>query len=181
MPINLTDSDALERLEAKLKKLTDWQEMMKAVNAIIRNKRSSDAEKIKIIHERFHITPESANDLLHPKESWNSPGFPSWQLSNNNQEISRIKKRIKEVVRYRNEIKKTEEAGELPEFQFDGGKIVDNVPENRLQLFFNSKPDAEIRTKLKRNGFRWVPSYAVWQSYRNPHTLDWAKREFNAE
>ena len=47
MPINLTDSDALERLEAKLKALTDLQEMMKAVNVIIRDKKCQRKKKSK--------------------------------------------------------------------------------------------------------------------------------------
>lgn len=179
MAINLTDSDALERLEEKLKKLTDYQETMKGINVVVRDKRIADAEKIKTICERFHVTPESAQEIVHPKESWHSPGIQSWQLSNNSAEIRRIKQRIEEVVRYRNEIKKTEEAGGLPEFEFDGGKIVDNIPENRLQIFFDDKPEAEVRTQLKRNGFRWAPSNGAWQSYRNHHTLTWAKQEFH--
>ena len=67
----------------------------------------------------------------------------------------------------------------MPEFEFYGGKIVDNIPENRLQIFFDDKPEAEVRTRLKRNGFRWAPSNGAWQSYRNHHTLNWAKQEFH--
>ena len=169
MPINLTDSDALERLEAKLKKLTELQEMMKAVNVIIRDKKITAEEKIRIIQERHRLNPENAKDLVFPKQSWENPGFQSWELSNNNQEISRIKKRIAQVVNYRKEVQQTEETGELPEFVFAGGKIVDNIPENRLQIFFDAKPEAEIRKKLKANGFRWAPSNAAWQSYRNTY------------
>ena len=180
MPINLTDSDALERLEAKLKALTDLQKMMKAVNVIIRDKKMPAEEKIKIIQERHHLTRETADELVFPKESWERPGFPTYQLSNNNQEINRIKKRIEEVVKYRKEVQQAEETGELPEFSFNGGKIVDNIPENRLQIFFDAKPEADIRTKLKQHGFRWAPGNSAWQSYRNPRTLEWAKREFNA-
>ena len=102
MAINLTDSDALERLEAKLKKLTDYQESMKRINVVVRDKRATDAEKIKTICERFQVTLESAQEMVNPKESWHSPGIQSWQLTNNSAEIRRIKQRIEEVVRYRN-------------------------------------------------------------------------------
>lgn len=179
MAINLTDSDALERLEEKLKNLTELQEMMKAVNIIIRNKKIPAEEKTKLIQERYHLTPDCIRELISPKESWGQPGFPSWQLSNNNQEINRVKKRIEEVIEYQKTVKQTEETG-LPEFSFNGGKIVDNIPENRLQIFFDAKPESDIRTKLKQHGFRWAPSNAAWQSYRNHHTLNWAKEEFKA-
>ena len=180
MAINLTDSDALERLKEKLKNLTKLQEMMKAVNIIIRNKKIPAEEKTKLIQERYHLTPDCIRELISPKESWEQPGFPSWQLSNNNQEINRVRKRIQEVVDYQKAVAQTEEAGVLPEFPFEGGKIVDNIPMNRIQIFFDGKPNAEVRQKLKSNAFRWAPSNAAWQSYRNRHTLNWAKEEFKA-
>jgi hypothetical protein len=36
------------------------------------------------------------------------------------------------------------EKGEMLEFTFAGGRIVDNVPENRIQIFFDSKPEIEL-------------------------------------
>ena len=33
----------------------------------------------------------------------------------------------------------------------------------RIQFIFDGKPDAEIRTILKSNGFRWAPSQGAWQ------------------
>ena len=44
-------------------------------------------------------------------------------------------------------------------------KIVDNIEENRVQIFFPGKPEQEMRTKLKRHGFRWTPNNGCWQSY----------------
>jgi len=181
MPIKTEDPQALEKLEAKLKKLTKRQEMMKNINCILRNARTSKAEKIKLVCEKYQLQPETVEKLMNPPYSYMKVGFQSFELSNNNAEVNRIKKRIKHVSRYQAEAQKVEETGELPEIEFDGGSIVDNVPYNRIQIFFDEKPDADIRTKLKRNGFRWAPSNGAWQSYRNRHTLDWAKQEFNVE
>ena len=33
----------------------------------------------------------------------------------------------------------------------------------RLQLFFDNKPEAEIRDILKKHGFKWSPKNSCWQ------------------
>jgi len=179
MPIKTEDPQALEKLDKKLKACIGLQELMKEVNTIIRSKRS-DEEKRSLIMTKFNISAEKVAELLHPEQSWLQPGFQSYELSNNNAEIRRLKGRIAKVAAYQKDAAAAEETGELPEFSFNGGKIVDNIPENRLQIFFDAKPEADIRTKLKQHGFRWAPGNSAWQSYRNPRTLEWAKREFNA-
>ena len=179
MPIKLDDPNALEQLTEKLSKRRQLQEMMKEVNAVIRSSKSDDA-KIDFIMKKCGKSREEARNFLHPSESWCDPGFAAWELANNNQEIGRLRKRIREVEHYREAAARAEEEGNS-EFPFDGGRIVDNVPANRLQIFFDEKPDADVRTRLKQNGFRWAPNSGAWQSYRHGYTLDWAKREFNSE
>ena len=179
MPIKTEDPQALEKLDTKLKRLVATQEMMKTVNLVLRNPKTSKEEKIRIVSEKYQLQAETVEKLMNPQYSFERPGFQQYELSLNAAEIRRIKQRIASISVYQTEVKATEEAGELPEYPFDGGKIVDNVPENRLQIFFDDKPEADIREKLKRSGFRWAPSNAAWQSYRNSYTLEWAKREFH--
>ena len=50
---------------------------------------------------------------------------------------------------------------------FDGGQVVVNTEENRVQLIYDEKPDADTRAKLKANGFRWAPSQKAWQRQLN--------------
>ena len=38
---------------------------------------------------------------------------------------------------------------------------------NRLQVFFDGKPDEAARDELKANGFRWAPSVGAWQRQLN--------------
>lgn len=49
------------------------------------------------------------------------------------------------------------------EIEFEGGKIVKNFSEDRLQIIFPGKPDSETISKLKSNGFRWAPRSTAWQ------------------
>jgi len=55
--------------------------------------------------------------------------------------------------------------------------VVDNVEENRVQIMFPDKPSAEIRSKLKANGFRWAPKWdgRPWQRKRSDYALQLAK------
>ena len=46
---------------------------------------------------------------------------------------------------------------------FDGGKVVYNFEEDRLQILFDKIPDTDMRTTLKRNAFKWAPRNQAWQ------------------
>lgn len=58
-----------------------------------------------------------------------------------------------------NEKRDAENAG----MAFDGGTLVKNFAEDRLQILFDAKPDSETISKLKKNGFRWSPRFKAWQ------------------
>lgn len=46
---------------------------------------------------------------------------------------------------------------------FEGGHVLKNYAEDRLQILFDEKPDADTIRKLKANGFRWSPRFMAWQ------------------
>lgn len=51
-----------------------------------------------------------------------------------------------------------------------------NTEENRLQIFFDHKPEEDVRSELKANGFRWAPSAGAWQRQLNDNAIraaDW--------
>ena len=52
---------------------------------------------------------------------------------------------------------------ESNEIEFDGGKVVKNYSEDRLQILFDEKPAPEMISTLKHNGFRWSPRFKAWQ------------------
>lgn len=91
----------------------------------------------------------------------------SWELSNIGQNIRSVKKRI-EYLEKLDKIQDSEEhIGEI--------KIKINKEDNRVQLFFPGKPNDEIRSKLKRNGFRWSPYNGCWQRQINEWSIHLAK------
>jgi hypothetical protein len=46
-----------------------------------------------------------------------------------------------------------------------------NGQDNQLQVFFDGKPDADIRGELKSNGFRWTPDVGAWQTKLNDNAF----------
>ncbi|KAB1292674.1 DUF3560 domain-containing protein, partial [Bacteroides ovatus] len=94
-------------------------------------------------------------------------GFPSFSLSNNNANINRIKKRLELAKRMKGTPEK--------EYTINGARVVENYPENRLQVFFDDIPAKEIRDSIKQHGFRWSRYHSCWQSYMNRRNIDFIK------
>lgn len=46
---------------------------------------------------------------------------------------------------------------------FNGGKVVYNFEEERLQILFDRIPDSDMRSALKHNAFKWSPRNQAWQ------------------
>lgn len=149
--ISADDPNAVEKLEKKLAGLEKSQETMKAVNAYYRKHKTLDGCP--------DISPEKGQKLIASMASYDRVPYPSWALSNNNAEIRRVKERIKSLSRQK-------EIGYVG-WEFAGGKVEANTQDNRLQIFFEEKPDAEVREELKGNGFRWSPKAGAWQRQLN--------------
>ena len=163
--IYLGDDDAVERLEAKLANLEKKQETMKETNKIIRSKKLSEVEK----HDKLIELGYSENgvrEAFTPNYMGNI-GFPSYSITNNGANIRRVKEQLEKAKR----MKVTEDK----EYKIGDVRIVENYQENRLQLFFPGKPDEDVRTQLKHNGFRWSRFNGCCQSYLKRWQIDRAK------
>lgn len=146
--ISADDIHAVEKLEAKLEGLKADQEHMKAVNAYYRKHKTLEGCPV--------LTPEGAAKIqASMSRDWRKDPvpYPSFYLSNNNANIHRVEQRIADLKN------RSEFAG----WEFPGGRAEINEGENRLQLFFDEKPDDEQRQALKHGGFRWSPSQGAWQ------------------
>lgn len=42
-------------------------------------------------------------------------------------------------------------------------KVIENAEINRLQIVFDGKPNDEVRTIIKSNGYKWSPKNKTWQ------------------
>ena len=152
--IRQDDPQAIPKLQKKLDGLEKAQETMKAVNAYYRKHGTLDGCP--------HLSPENIENLKADMASgwhYEKKPFQSWELSNNNAEIRRVRQRIESLTR----------ASEVAYvgWEFDGGHVEANRDQGRLQVFFDGKPEADARQQLKENGFRWAQSVGVWQRLLN--------------
>lgn len=80
-------------------------------------------------------------------------------------------KLIELAEQWRNKIEQKNNR-ESSELDFEGGKVVKNFAEDRLQIIFDSKPDYATILNLKKNGFRWSPSFGAWQRQLTANAYD---------
>lgn len=149
--IKSDDERAIEKLEEKLEDMKKLQEDMKAANKALRLK---DKEAGNDQLREMGYSEESIEELRKP-DYLGRVGYPNFQLSNNNANIHRVEERLKRL-------KAVKERGGS-EQEYKTFKVVDNTEAMRYQIIFDGKPDAEIRTLLKSNGFKWAPSQGAWQ------------------
>lgn len=90
------DENAIEALREKIAGLESTQEKMRLVNATIRKhaKAGAEAQIAALVALGLNITPERAQALLTP-DFCGRIGFASYELTNNNANIRRLRERIK--------------------------------------------------------------------------------------
>ena len=157
------DPEAIVKLKEKIQSLENNQQLMKDCNKVIKSKKLSEAAKIEQLIE-LGLTEKQAIEIMIP-DYCNRIGFASYSLTNNNANLNRNKKRLAQLVKL--------ESDETKEYEINGVTVVDNVEDNRLQLFFDGKPEEAIRSDLKSKGFRWSPRNGCWQTHRS----EWANRK----
>ena len=160
--ISADDPEAVQKLKLKLAGLEQDQEKMKAVNAYYRKNKTLDGcpglsadeiEKLKASMAR--------NYRAAPKP------YESYVLTNNNAAIRQAKARIEELS------KKAET--EYEGWAFDGGEVKMDQTANRLQVFFDEKPDRDTCSAMRHSGFKWAPSVGAWQRQLTSNAIYAAK------
>lgn len=154
------DPNAAEKLADKIARLEARQELMKAANKLCRAKDINGLIAL-------GFTPERSVELVEGNR-WGDRGYQQFELTNNNANIRRLKDRLARQVKL--------DALETNEKAVGDVRVVNNADANRTQMFFPNKPSDNIRTELKRNGFRWSPSEGAWQRHISNGAMYHAER-----
>lgn len=162
----LTGWAEVERLQDKIDNLKACQEMMKAANKILRNKKLADVEKV---DELVALGFKEANalKLLEP-DFCGRIGFASYMLTNN---LAKIKDAEERLARH-TKMAQTEDR----EDTYEWGVIAWCYSEERVRFLFDGKPAAEVIALMKSNAFKWSPSNKAWQRQITPNSTYAVKR-----
>lgn len=148
----ITYLSELERYRSDLEGMQRNHELMKEGNKRIKEALKQGVNIDEYLTVTFGIKPH----MLDWTMKW---GFG---LTNNNANMKRVEQRIKELEAKEAKRSETPES----EFLFEGGKIVMNYEADRIQIFFDSRPNSEELAQWKQKGlnsFNWSPSNACWQ------------------
>ena len=159
--ISSDDPEAVVKLREKLAKLEARQERMKAMNKAWRAlAKKPDAAATSKLLDALDDSARMIVERFKPEYSWQKGPAEGYELSNNNANMTRVKERIADLERAADR----EPAADI---EGNGYRLIENVEENRIQLFFPGKPSADIRSNLKSNGFRWSRYNGCWQRHLN--------------
>jgi hypothetical protein len=154
--IRSDDKDAITKLKEKLANLEKNQEKMKACNKIIKDKKDNKIERLTEILGN----EETAREVLKPSR-YGIVGYESFSLTNNNATIRSTKERIAQL-----ELQKGRKTTDLRKEELNL-TITQNAEDDRIQFFFDDKPESEIIDLMKRHGFKWSKNNNCWQRLWN--------------
>ncbi len=160
--ISAGDPDLVQKLTSRAKRLEARQKMMLEVNAYYREHKTLEGcpglDPVQIEKLKASMARDWRKD---PKP------YPSFHLTNNNAVIRQTKKRIEELSA-------RAEMG-YEGWTFDGGEVKMDRQANRLQVFFDEKPDRDTCSTMRHNGFKWAPSVGAWQRQLTDNAIYAAK------
>ena len=128
--ISADDPEAVQKLKVKLEGLEREQERMKAVNAYYRKHKTLDGCPGLDPEAKERLKASMARDCRKDPRP-----YPAFRLTNNNAMIRQTKKRIEELS--------AKKEVEFEGWAFEGGEVKMDVQANRLQVFFDEKPDRD--------------------------------------
>lgn len=131
---------SVEKLTEELNKCVESQTTMKEVNAYWRKTGTCmgtpgiTEAQAKKLDEKIAAT----------RYSWEKQPYSTYDLTNNNSKIKRLQQSLAEASRG------------FEGWEFNGGRAEANTEMNRLQLFFDERPNDNQRALLKASGFKWA-------------------------
>lgn len=152
LAISSDDPQAIVKLKKKLASLEAGRAEAKAINALHR-KGGWPAVALAIGQTQAQKMKTSSG-LTGDDKPW-----PGYSMTNIGANIRRIKDRITVLERAA--------SSDAPKpYAYNGVEL--RQEDNRVKIIFPGKPSAELRKKLKSNGFRWSPRSGAWQRHASP-------------
>ncbi len=145
-------------------KTVQRQELMKAVNKIVKKKSLSDEEKRNQLGE--YLSEKSISVIMEP-DNYGNCGFESFILTNNNAKIKRLRDKVL-TMKNRIAVKESFET-----IEFEGGSI--SIDNDRVIITHDEKPAQSVIDALKKRGFRWSRNYGAWSRKHTANALYDAK------
>lgn len=100
----------------------------------------------------------------------NEDPLPPYVLANSNQNIKSVKDRLKSLEKMENL--------KVADYYFDMGEVRFDKIDNRVKIYFDEKPSADVRDELKKHAFKWSPNNSCWQRKLTPDAIYMTKRMF---
>lgn len=151
--VNLTDQNARQELESRLQSLQDELENGKKMNAHFRKYETMQGFSNLSTAEAAEI-----DEKIEKAPAFAKAPYPKFRLTSIRGKIKRTQERLEKLDKLN-----TAEGQPNKEESFNGGHIVYNAEEDRLQICFDNIPGEALRSELKGHGFRWSTKSKAWQ------------------
>lgn len=142
-PTEQKANEKWELLKREISRKIEWGSVANCVSMIERLAYNGEVE---LVQNCLNLISEYNSTHSKP---FITPKNKAWQFVD-----------IAKQARAKSEEKKDKESKEI---EINGVRIVENYDLDRLQMFFDGKPDNETISKLKHNAFKWSPSNGCWQ------------------
>ena len=143
----------IEAYQEKIQRIGTGHEVIKCGDSNAVELLRSKVERLEADQERMKEENRQARIVGDPVP------HPTWELTNNRQNLNSAKKRLKVLEAQKEAGTKTDEVTIMGE----SVKVIENTEIMRLQLVFDGKPSDDVRAALKKHGFRWSPKNEAWQ------------------
>ncbi len=147
----------------EFEKIELMKERIKALGEAERVIKSDDDDAISKLNEKLTalIDKQEAMKAANAKARRQGKQAPyePFTLANNNQNIRATRRRIEQLQATKQKGTTRSET----DFMGERVEVIENTEAMRLQLVFDGKPADEVRTVLKKNGFKWSPKNGAWQ------------------
>ena len=136
-----TQDDKRAKWVKEIEQLKAKQARMKEINGLIRKGQMKEAEE------------KLGRPLV--RDCFGFLGFAPFHLRNNLANIKRLEAQVAQIDAAR---ANKAQSG----FSFEGGRVEFNAEEIRYNIFFDKKPNDDLRGRLKSHGFKWSPRRGAW-------------------